>query len=119
MLPLDSLLDALQYRTPRGLGHGQCGNESVFPGIGPQGPSIPLYSSKERKTEGHQAGGSLCCRFTKGKSFEDYANDLLLSANVEREFEIIGEALNRFSRITKRVEEGRKPKEKIRSGRRI
>ncbi|MFA5897197.1 MAG: HepT-like ribonuclease domain-containing protein [Thermoplasmata archaeon] len=35
----------------------------------------------------------LVLEFTKGKSFSDYASDPMLRAAVEREFEIMGEAL--------------------------
>lgn len=38
-------------------------------------------------------------RFVAGKTFEDYGNDELLRSGVERQFEIIGEAM---SRLTKR-----------------
>jgi len=37
--------------------------------------------------------------FTKEKSFEDFTNDRVLQLAVEREFEIIGEALSRLERI--------------------
>ena len=37
--------------------------------------------------------------FSRGKSFDDYQADALLSAAVEREFIIIGEALLRASRL--------------------
>lgn len=46
---------------------------------------------------------SLACSeigsFTAGKSLDDYLADRLLQLGLEREFEIIGEALNRLERI--------------------
>jgi len=40
------------------------------------------------------AASDLIAMFVDGKSFDDYLNDPMLKSAVERQFEIIGEALN-------------------------
>ena len=42
---------------------------------------------------------ALLAQFTAGKAFADYAADAMLSAAVEREFEIIGEALGQLAKL--------------------
>lgn len=42
---------------------------------------------------------ALLAQFTAGKSFADYDADAMLRAAVEREFEIIGEALGQLARL--------------------
>ena len=37
--------------------------------------------------------------FTEGKSFDDYQNDAMLRSAVERQFEIVGEAMNQMLRL--------------------
>lgn len=38
-------------------------------------------------------------RFTAGRSFEEYKADPMMRSAVERQFEIIGEALNKLSKV--------------------
>jgi uncharacterized protein with HEPN domain len=42
---------------------------------------------------------ALLREFSAGKSFDQYAQDAMLRSAVERQFEIIGEALAQLSRI--------------------
>jgi uncharacterized protein with HEPN domain len=50
---------------------------------------------------------SLLARFTLDKTYDDYHKDLILQSAVERQFEIIGEALNKAIRhdpaLTKKI----------------
>ncbi|HET6378627.1 MAG TPA: HepT-like ribonuclease domain-containing protein [Methylocella sp.] len=46
-----------------------------------------------------QRAASLLARFTAGKTFADYAEDAMLRAAAEREFEIIGEALAKMAQL--------------------
>lgn len=43
------------------------------------------------------------CEFTAGKSFVDYTQNAMFKAAVERQFEIIGEALNRLAKLDESV----------------
>jgi uncharacterized protein with HEPN domain len=50
-----------------------------------------------------QRAAALLADSTSGKSFDDYANDPMLRAAVERQFEIIGEALARLAKLDEAV----------------
>jgi uncharacterized protein with HEPN domain len=43
--------------------------------------------------------GTAIAEMAAGKSFADFDNDLVLRSAVERQFEILGEALNRLDRL--------------------
>lgn len=42
---------------------------------------------------------SLLRDFTRGRSFEDYQSNVMLRAAVERQFEIVGEAVSQLAKI--------------------
>ena len=42
--------------------------------------------------------------FTEGRSFEQYCEDLMLRSAVERQFEILGEAMSRALRVEPKIE---------------
>ena len=50
-----------------------------------------------------QRAAALLTEFTLGKTFADYARDAMLRAAVEREFEIIGEAMTQPARVDETV----------------
>jgi len=47
--------------------------------------------------DAHRAGTAIA-DFTRGKTFDDFARDLLLRSAVERQFEIIGESLGQLAK---------------------
>lgn len=48
--------------------------------------------------DAHRAAEAVL-RFTQGKSFDDFEQDILLRSAVERQFEIIGEALRQLAKV--------------------
>lgn len=50
-----------------------------------------------------QQAAMLIAEFTAGRDFDDYVGDAMLRAAVEREFEIVGEALNRLVKLDQAI----------------
>ena len=50
-----------------------------------------------------QKAAGLLDEFVAGKTFDDYQRDAMLRAAVEREFEIIGEAMTQLARVDEAV----------------
>ena len=48
----------------------------------------------------------LLAAFVAGKTFDDYSNDALLRSGVERQLIIVGEALNRLTKIEPAIASG-------------
>ena len=46
-----------------------------------------------------QTAADLILEFTRGRSLDDYLADAMLRSAVERQFEIIGEALNQLTKL--------------------
>jgi len=53
-----------------------------------------------------QQAAALLAQFTAGKQFADYDSDPMLRAAVEREFEIIGEALGQVAKLDAELASG-------------
>jgi uncharacterized protein with HEPN domain len=59
---------------------------------------MPRSRAKKLLYDIQQAADAIAS-FVEGKTPEDYLRDLLLRSGVERQFQIIGEALNRLSKV--------------------
>jgi uncharacterized protein with HEPN domain len=50
-----------------------------------------------------QKAASQIMDFTSGKTLEDYSGNAMLRSAVERQFEIIGEALSRLAKLDEKI----------------
>ncbi|MRD49663.1 DUF86 domain-containing protein [Caenimonas koreensis] len=58
-----------------------------------------MHPDAEKLLWDAQQAADRVARFTKGRTLADYEADDFLRSAVERQFEIVGEALNRLSRV--------------------
>ena len=58
-----------------------------------------MHADAGKLLQDARQAGEWVAHFTRGKAFDDYLADELLRSAVERQLEIVGEALSRLSRL--------------------